>query len=844
MKKLILLLFIACSVYANGQQVREWLALSPIEVQPPVFAQVKNVNNQLFTAALLPDFSGINISALVPDENRNENLFKGLTWGKASLTEDTVITAQSEQYTLNYYAAYLSNTDWMKGNLEFTLFGPAEIYLDGNKKTSYTDTQRTTRSITSEFIPGKHTIIVKTTGKGGKAFAAAFKADKAFAGSNIDFSVSPKRGMTIYDILDGEKTERITVSPTGRYTIASNRETINGISTFITNVYRLADREIVYSFHGQSANSIQWHPSMDKVSFLVREGSGNSLYLYDIGQQQQQCLVKADKQLTGYTWSPDASYLIYYASDNFSEDNLPLRKLSGIEDRQSYYRYRSYLCKFDLNTGLHTRLTWGNLSTSLMDISHDGDQILFATSSPDYTEYPYRKQSVYLLNIKSMQLDTIWKDLLFSVNCTFSPDDKQLLVSGGPSAFGKTGENIGKDQIANQYDGQLYIYDLTSRHINPITRNFNPAVASSFWHKDGNIYLTATDADYVHLFRYSPTDNKITRIECPGDVITGISIATQGNSALYLASDINYPARIFSLNLGNLNARLWENPAKEQFENIVFGDTRDWNFNYKKGTTITGRYYLPVNFDPAKKYPLIVYYYGGTTPVDRAFGTRWPLNLFAANGYVVYVMQPSGANGFGQEFSARHQNNWGKITADEIITSSKAFIKAHPFVDGSKVGCMGASYGGFTTMYLTTRTDLFTCAIAHAGISSIAGYWGEGYWGYSYGTNSSAYAFPWNRKDIYVDQSPLFNADKVKSPILLIHGTKDVNVPTGESIQFYNALKLLGKDTDLVLVKDADHAVVNYDQRILWNNTILAYLAKYLKNQPAWWQDMYKDKNL
>lgn len=103
-----------------------------------------------------------------------------------------------------------------------------------------------------------------------------------------------------------------------------------------------------------------------------------------------------------------------------------------------------------------------------------------------------------------------------------------------------------------------------------------------------------------------------------------------------------------------------------------------------------------------------------------------PFNLYTANGYVVYVLQPSGAIGYGQEFSARHQNNWGKITGDEIIASTKAFIKAHSFIDPARVGCMGASYGGFTTEYLTTQTDIFACAISHAGISSIAGYWGEG----------------------------------------------------------------------------------------------------------------------
>ena len=98
-------------------------------------------------------------------------------------------------------------------------------------------------------------------------------------------------------------------------------------------------------------------------------------------------------------------------------------------------------------------------------------------------------------------------------------------------------------------------------------------------------------------------------------------------------------------------------------------------------------------------------------------------------GYVVYVLQPSGATGFGQAFSALHVNDWGKITAGEIIEGTKKFLDAHPFVDKKHVGCIGASYGGFMTELLLTKTDIFAAAVAHAGINLIPHYWGEGYWG-------------------------------------------------------------------------------------------------------------------
>lgn len=842
MKQFLFLFMLSAFFSLKAQDVKEWLALSPIPVDKPALSEVKNVKDQTFTDAMLTEYAGLNIWNLVPDADPGENEFHALKWTLARMDGDTVVAAKEKKLSLQYYAAYFTNPEWLSGSFGFRITGNAEIFIDGVKKATVNSNLPTTKVVHGEWLPGKHTLIVKILSEGGKVLYGNFKADKEFADAVTSFSVSPKRGKTIYDILNGKNVYQLQVSPSGRYSLVGISSTANGKTIYNTYVYRIADKEIVYTFYGANVGSLQWIPGKDQLSFLQKEGDGQTLYAYDLEKRQQTRLIREDRQIKGYTWSPDRSYLIYYDNESYADPKWELRKLAGIQDRQAYFRNRAYLCKYDFATGLHSRITWGNLSTSLMDISPDGQKLLFSTSRPAYTEYPFNKQDIYLMDVATQKIDTLWKDRLYSIQCTFSPDGKKLLVQGGPSAFGKQGENIGKHRVANQYDVQLYIYDLKTRQADAITHNFDPSVESAYWHKNGKIYIKATEADFVRLYRYA--DGRFTRIDCPGDLILQTSYAQDAEEMMYTASNTNYPPRIYTLNLNSLQAELWENPAQEQYRNIVFGEMKDWDYQYKKGSLIDGRYYLPADFDPQKKYPLIVYYYGGTTPVARSFGGRWPFNLYTANGYVVYVLQPSGAIGYGQEFSARHQNNWGKITADEIIASVKAFTKAHSFIDPARIGCMGASYGGFTTEYLTTQTDIFACAISHAGISSIAGYWGEGYWGYGYSTNASAHAYPWNRRDIYVDQSPLFNADKVKVPILLIHGTKDVNVPTGQSIQFYTALKLLGKDAELVFVKDADHAVVDYNQRILWNNTILAYFAKYLKNQPAWWEHLYKDLNL
>lgn len=120
---------------------------------------------------------------------------------------------------------------------------------------------------------------------------------------------------------------------------------------------------------------------------------------------------------------------------------------------------------------------------------------------------------------------------------------------------------------------------------------------------------------------------------------------------------------------------------KPILDEIELGKTEPWNFTASDGTTIQGMMCLPPNFDPNKKYPLIVYYYGGTTPTERGISNPYCAQLFASRDYVVYVINPSGTIGYGQEFSARHVNAWGKRTADDIIEGTKQFCKEHPFVN-------------------------------------------------------------------------------------------------------------------------------------------------------------------
>ena len=485
-------------------------------------------------------------------------------------------------------------------------------------------------------------------------------------------------------------------------------------------------------------------------------------------------------------------------------------------------------------------------SVSFPRISPDGKYLLYSSSKENITQRPFSLSSLFQVNLETLAVDTLFFEDRFLGGASYSPDGKQLLLTASPEAFDGIGKNCGNHPIANDFDSQAFIMDLATRKIQPITKDFNPTVSPLQWNRgDGCIYFNTDDGDCKNIYRYSPKNNSFEKLNLETDVTSAFTLSEYNPGiAAYIGQSDHNAGVAYLYDMKKKTSSLLADPMKPILEKIELGKTEPWNFTASDGTVITGKMCLPPNFDPNKKYPMIVYYYGGTTPTTRGISNPYCAQLFASRDYVVYVIQPSGTIGFGQEFSARHVNAWGKRTADDIIEGTKQFCKEHPFVDEKKIGCLGASYGGFMTQYLQTQTDIFAAAVSHAGISDVTSYWGEGYWGYSYNAIAAADSYPWKDPDLFTKQGSLFNADKINTPLLLLHGTVDTNVPIGESIQLFNALKILGKTVEFVTVDGENHFISDYDKRIKWHNSIMAWFARWLQDQPEWWKEMYPERHL
>ncbi len=863
---------ILCSMQIWAQNVtdgvheiflEELLKLGAIDIKAPAYDSVKNLKGETFGKKKFIDFDYLNPNKLNPrlDEKLSINGVE-FEWKKVKADKENFLIAErnpkKDVDQLCYFAAFIDVDRWVEPTIEITCPHLFQAYLDGVLLTSKKSLDKDDAeeigcsSKKCKLENGKHSLIIKSIKLSGNSpdwkLKVGVKYDDKYGEDAIGAAISPIQKMDIDHLLNGTFVNSVSVSPDGDCVIIkySETEAPDGKSNSWSEIHDLNSNRLIQSFRNADLSGLRWTQNGRKLTYTTSsKDKGSSIWLYDLDQMTEKVLLENVKDLGGYSWSEDESFIVYNISEKPEKNNSGLNRLEGMPDRWLWWRTRNSLYKLDVQSGFTQRLTFGHLSTNLHDIKPDGKKILFSIDVPDFSERPYSKQYLIEMNLETYDLDTIWIKR-FSGSCDYSPNGETLLVTGSPMLFGDLGVSLGGDVIPNDYDTQAYIYDMSTGDADPLTSSFNPSVRLATWSNfDENIlYFLASDSTYIRMFKYDLNTRNFETVESGFDVINNLSIAKNSSTAVCCGSNISTPKYASKVNLTSGEICEIANPRKAIYEDVEFGKTEEWPFENYSYVEIDGTIYYPPNFDMDKKYPLIVYYYGGTSPENRAFGGRYPKNLFTAQGYVVYVLQPSGAVGYGQTFSSHHVNNWGNTVADEIILGTQLFVEAHPFIDPEKVGCMGASYGGFMTMLLQTRTDIFTAAISHAGISSISSYWGEGYWGYLYSSVASANSFPWNNSKLYIDQSPLFHADKINTPLLLLHGSDDTNVPPGESIQLYTALKLLGKPVELIEVQGQNHHITDYKKRIKWQKTILAWYDKWLKDQPEWWNDVYPERNL
>lgn len=732
--------------------------------------------------------------------------------------------------TLNVLRLTIDTREWKKVQLQAERIGQHNTFLNGKKLTDNT----------LRLIPGRNTLAFLVY--------AARQARDTFDISLIGDSLSPlvlnnkeKPLFSWADMLHGKSFYQVKLSPTGRY-LLTYYKTIrhDGEAQYSTVLTDLHKQKTL--MRAEEYQNYSWLPHRDQLYFLHHTDRGEQLIMLDPSTLQTTPLAfhLPDGQLT---IAPNTRFAIVEREEKGTESKGTLNQLKAPDDRLPGWRNRTALYFTDFATGVTRRLTFGKESVNLCAISPDNKRLLLSHHHHDLTQQPFDHTDLFEMHLSDGRIDTLLVKQPWLDHFSYSPDGRQLLIQGTASAFNGIGSALPHGQFAQGYDKRLYLFDLTTRKVTPLLKDFSPSVGHAKWNPgDSYIYMRCTDGYDETLWKLDPRTGKRQRFELPVTVVQGYSISETTTPRIAFFGQTATTSR--NGYLAELDKRrptckpFGEISSAKAFGNVRMPSCHPWSFQRNEKDSIAGFYFLPADFDDRQKYPLIVYYYGGCVPTTRELEFQYPLSALANMGYVVLALEPSGTIGFGEKFAARHINTWGKGSAEDIIDATQAFCASHPYTDTKRIGCMGASYGGFMTEYLQTRTRLFAAAISHAGISNIASYWGGGYWGHTYGEVAQYGSYPWNNPDLYVKQSALFNADKIHTPLLLLHGTADTNVPTNESQQLFTALRILNRPVSYIQINGANHIVTDYHQRLEWQQAIMAWFAKYLQGNGNWWKDL------
>ncbi len=610
--------------------------------------------------------------------------------------------------------------------------------------------------------------------------------------------ISPDGKWVAYTISEWDKEENRRVT---HVWLAS---TDGGRSTRLTN----GDK-------GES--SPQWSPDGMFLAFLADRDKGMQIWMLPVFGGESEKLTIEENDVQSFRWSPDGNQIAYVTRDvpkNKAERDKKKKEKFDAIVVDSNYTY-THLWTINVDTKVKKRITEGDFTVNNPRWSPDGTSIAFEMSPGGVQESTYidisenRNTDIYLVSAAGGTLRRLTTNPAADVNPQWSPDGKLLAYVA----------NSEPDSWATKSD--LMVVSPDEQMPRNLTKDFIESVGSSMdWGPDGRaIYFSASQGVHMHIYKVSVDGGPVAQVtgehrsygpfDIAGRRMKDTSApADSGTSShnwkiAYSVSDSFTPEDIWVAPLSKIEEAkkvTWVNPEIKDFAiaetNVIRWKGAD-NFN------IEGLLVKPLGYQEGKRYPLILQIHGG--PYSRfsdTFNSR--AQIFAANGYAVLMPNPRGSTGYGQQFSTSNIGDWGGKDFKDIMAGVDYLI-ARGVADPEKLGVMGGSYGGFMTFWTITQTDRFKAAIGHAGISDWYSFHGQsdvpGLMEYGLAGQ------PWTSPENYRKQSPMSYVDRVKTPIMITHGERDMRVPIAQAEQFYRALKKLGVDVVFLRYPREGHSI-------------------------------------
>ncbi len=640
------------------------------------------------------------------------------------------------------------------------------------------------------------------------------------------------RNLTIDDYFAIKRVQNPQISPDGKwvaYTVTEVDLKKDKSETRIWMIPAAGGEAIPMTAKGSSASRPRWSPDGKYLSFLAARNEGKTQVwtLNRMGGEAQK-LTDIAQGVGSYDWSPDGKKLLLSLKDPKPEDlkrdeKKPkpwvIDRLQFKRDRAGYLdSRRTHLYIFvpgDTNT---TQITSGDFDDSQPVWSPDGKLIAFVSNRTDNPD-GNGNSDIWIVSAENPDKGKTLLQVTTNPGAdnapAWSPDGNYL-----------TYVTVTQPDIIWYATSHLAVVSSNGGTPNVLTEKLDRNVSTPRFAPNGkSIYFLLEDSGERHLAQIQVSGKNLTR---PIAGSRSVRTYVMGPAGIFatLISNPHLPGEIFLLEKQKL--RQLTSTNKDFLAQIQLAEVKNVQFKSKDGTEVEGFFYKPPGFDNKFRYPTLLRIHGG--PVSQYdFRFNFDAQLFAANGYFVVMTNPRGSSGYGQDFSLGIYQDWGNKDFEDVMAGVDYAIEKG-YADPERLGVGGWSYGGILTNYVITKTGRFKGAITGASEVLYVANYGHDHYQYQW---EKELGLPWENRELWERISPFNYVENIVTPTLIMGGEKDWNVPILNSEQLYQALRRLGRTTQLVVYPGEHHGIRKPSFQKDRYQRYLAWYNKHVKGETA-----------
>lgn len=643
--------------------------------------------------------------------------------------------------------------------------------------------------------------------------------------------IEAQRSPSFEEVLSLQSVSNPTISPDGKHIVFEYRSV-----DWKENRY---DTELWISKNGgepipltnnpdNNSSRAKWSPDGNWIAFLSPRSDKTQIHALRVEGGESFQVSDVKNSAYGFEWSPDGTQIAFLQSEDKEEEEKSRKEKYGAfaTEDEEYSMNQLWIIDFEpgnlnlmplpeqlddsaFKSLLEARLLLDSVEFTVNNFkwSPDGKKIAF-THQPDPLINTFFKSGISIYDIQSDSYELLVDNPSSDGLIDWSPDGKQILYTSSLD-----------DTTSNYYlNGKIFIMNINGSGKRQLAKDFDEDLFRLRWNDKG-IFAMAFRKTRLTLMRIDPGEGTAREIKTGSEIVSAYSFSDEGNHMAYAGSngsDLNEVYRC----VYPIDNILRVTNSSEQIRKWDVADSEVVSWKSKDGTLIEGILHKPQDYDPEKKYPLLVIIHGGPTGIslpEPAPSYVYPVIQWLNKGALVLRPNYRGSAGYGEEFRSLNVKNLGVGDAWDVL-SGVDHLEREGIIDGNRVGAMGWSQGGYISAFLTTNSDKFKAISVGAGISNWMTYY----------VNTDIHPFtrqylkatPWSDKAIYEKTSPMTKINNASIPTLIQHGEFDRRVPIANAYELFQGLQDVGVDTKLIVYKGFGHGITKPKERLAatWHN--------------------------